>query len=124
MRVQEYVRLTSSVFAVFVGLSAVVGVALVGQTASQAGTSPRTPWGEPDLQGIWTEEFDIPLERPERYGNREFLTDEEYAEIDQRPGQTVSPILGLAKRDDRFTVEPCGPVGIAAGCAREQLTYI
>ena len=84
MRVREYVRLASAVFAVFVVLSAAVGVALVGQTASQAGTSPRTPWGEPDLQGIWTEEFDILLERPERYGNRELLTDEEYAEIDER----------------------------------------
>ena len=84
MRVQKYVGVASAVFTVFVGLSAAIGVARVGQTASQAGTSPRTPWGEPDLQGIWTEEFDIPLERPERYGNREFLTDEEYAEIDQR----------------------------------------
>ena len=83
MRVREYVRLASAVFAVFVVLSAAVGVALVGQTASQGGTSPRTPWGEPDLQGIWTEEFDILLERPERYGNRELLTDEEYAEIDE-----------------------------------------
>ena len=84
MRVREYVRLLSADFAIFVGLSAAIGVALVGQTASQAGTSLRTPWGEPDLQGIWTEEFDTPLERPVRFGNREFLTDEEYAEIDGR----------------------------------------
>ena len=24
----------------------------------------KTSWGEPDLQGIWTEEFDTPLQRP------------------------------------------------------------
>ena len=75
MRVQKFVGVASAVFAVFVGLSAAIGVALVGQTATgaQAGTSPRTPWGEPDLQGIWTEEFDIPLERPERFGNPRVL---------------------------------------------------
>ena len=86
MRVHEYVGLAGAVFAVFVGLSLTTGVGLEGQTAAgpQAGTSPRTPWGEPDLQGIWTEEFDIPLERAERYGNRELLTDEEYAELDER----------------------------------------
>ena len=84
MRVREYVRLASTVLAVSMGLSGAIGVALLGQAASQTGTSPRTPWGEPDLQGIWTEEFDTPLERAERYGNREFLTDEEYSEIDRR----------------------------------------
>ena len=55
-----------------VGLVVAIGlvwgtqVGLIGQTAgTQAGASLRTPWGEPDLQGIWTEEFDTPLERPD-----------------------------------------------------------
>ena len=27
----------------------------------------KTPWGEPDLQGIWKDEFDTPLQRPAKY---------------------------------------------------------
>ncbi len=44
--------------------------------------APRTPWGEPDLQGVWSSDdtSGIPLSRPARYGNRLYLTDEEFAE--------------------------------------------
>jgi hypothetical protein len=44
-------------------------------------THPKTPWGEPDLQGIWPLNHLIgtPLQRPERFGERRFLTDEEFA---------------------------------------------
>ena len=45
------------------------------------GAAP-TAWGEPDLQGIWTTNYDTPLERPARYADREFFTDEERAAID------------------------------------------
>ena len=30
----------------------------------------KTPWGEPDLQGIWIDEFDTPLQRPADYADR------------------------------------------------------
>ncbi len=43
----------------------------------------RTPWGDPDLQGSWTNATTTPLERPAKYGNREFLTPEERATEDQ-----------------------------------------
>lgn len=46
---------------------------------SAAGQALRTPWGEPDLQGIWSNPSVIPLERAEAFGTREFLTDEEIA---------------------------------------------
>jgi hypothetical protein len=42
---------------------------------------PRTPDGQPDLQGYWTSLSFTPMERPAKYGNREFLTDEEMAEV-------------------------------------------
>ena len=79
------------VLMVVVGLLSLTEVGLRGQTATgtQLDMSLRTPWGEPDLQGIWTDEVDIPLQRPERYGNRAFLTEEEYAELDQRRAQLL-----------------------------------
>ena len=51
-------------------------------TAAPAGPAPKTAWGHPDLQGIWLDEFDTPLERPAKYANREFFTDEERAAQD------------------------------------------
>jgi hypothetical protein len=57
-------------------------------TATAAtGAVPQTPWGRPDIQGIWLDEFDTPTERPARYADREFLTDEERkAQDDERSG--------------------------------------
>src|SRR5437763_16905780 len=42
-----------------------------------------TPWGAPDLQGIWTDEFDTPLQRPPRYANQEFFTEQQRADLDK-----------------------------------------
>jgi hypothetical protein len=58
------------------------------QAPAGSGTAPmpssalKTPWGEPDLQGIWTDETDTPLQRPARYANQEFFTEAQRAEID------------------------------------------
>jgi hypothetical protein len=35
----------------------------------------KTPWGEPDLQGIWKDEVDTPLQRPAKYVDQEFFTE-------------------------------------------------
>ncbi len=56
--------------------------AKTGATAT-AGSPGKTPWGEPNLQGIWSDDFQIPLERPAQYAGRESLTDAEVAEIDK-----------------------------------------
>lgn len=39
--------------------------------------APRTEWGQPDLQGVWNFNSETPMQRPESYGAREFLTEEE-----------------------------------------------
>ena len=43
---------------------------------------PRTPWGDPDLQGVFTtdDELGVPFERPEQFGGRTLVTDQEFAE--------------------------------------------
>ena len=37
--------------------------------------APPTTWGDPDLQGIWTSDYETPLERPARYADQEFFSD-------------------------------------------------
>ena len=69
--------------------AALVATALVAAAVPAAGQEPasspdatalRTPWGDPDLQGIWSYATFTPLERPEALAGREFLTPEEVAE--------------------------------------------
>jgi len=59
---------------------------------------PRTPWGDPDLQGIWSTHSVTPLERPEQFGTREFLTQEEIVAEEQRLRERADADLG---RDER-----------------------
>src|SRR5260221_647406 len=63
-------------------------------TASRAATL-KTGWGEPDLQGIWTDEYDTALQRAPRYAGREFLTDTEIVQLNKQRAS----ILGREYRD-------------------------
>jgi len=67
--------------------------------AAKAGPAPKTPWGEPDLQGIWTYELDTPLQRSPKYANQEFFTDEQSAQLDRERAQ----LLSRDKRVERGT---------------------
>ena len=88
-------------------LFTVIGVAVVitavavtvNLRSAETGGAPRTAWGEPDLQGIWTNEFDTPLQRAARYGTREFFTEDERAELDK---ERVA-LLGRDRRVERGT---------------------
>ena len=53
------------------------------QTPSASGAALKTPWGEPDLQGIWTDEVDTPLQRPAKYADQEFFTDTQRVDLDK-----------------------------------------
>src|SRR5215472_2326260 len=68
-------------------------------SASVAAPALKTPWGEPDLQGIWTDETETPLQRTPKYANQEFFTEAERAELDQQR----SALSGRDKRDERGT---------------------
>jgi hypothetical protein len=84
----------------FLKKAAAVGavVALLGTQASAQNPAasvttpleaPKTPWGEPDLQGIWTNEFDTPLQRPAKYADQEFFTEAQRAELDKARSATL-----------------------------------
>src|SRR5262245_62249118 len=53
------------------------------QAPAVSNSTLKTPWGEPDLQGIWTDEFDTPLQRSPRYTNQEFFTEQQRADLDK-----------------------------------------
>lgn len=50
---------------------------------AQAAKAGKTPWGDPDLQGIWNDPYDTPLQRSPQYANQEFFTDAQLAELDR-----------------------------------------
>jgi hypothetical protein len=53
-----------------------------GAGADSSYSPPRTPWGDPDIQGAWDYRSITPLERPRQYGDRAFYTDEEIAQLE------------------------------------------
>ena len=58
----------------------------------------RTPWGDPDLQGTYTNKTITPLERPEALADKEFLTDEEVATQEQARLDRNDQLLHAAAR--------------------------
>ena len=50
-------------------------------SATEGYLVPRTEWDQPDLQGVWNFSSNVPMERPENFGEREFLSEEEIAEV-------------------------------------------
>jgi hypothetical protein len=75
------------------GAATALGVAL----ASSAAAGPRTSWGDPDLQGVYTSDnsIGVPFERPTQFGTRAELTAEEYeqrvAANDQQVAKDQNP---------------------------------
>src|SRR6266446_2932027 len=93
-RVLKVIGAAAMVTAVMVLLKpASLSVAAQGPGATGKTTqAPKTAWGEPDLQGIWTDEYQTPLQRPAKYANKEFFTDEERAALDaQRAAIELRP---------------------------------
>jgi hypothetical protein len=64
--------------------------ALAQTSAKPAWTAPRTPDGQPDLQGVWTNATLTPLERPASMAGKAFLTEAEAAAIEKRTAENRS----------------------------------
>ena len=92
-------------------LLALMAIVSLGSTpaASQsqttaADTSPRvlTPWGQPDLQGVWDFRTITPMERPSELADKAFLSVEEAAGLEEsrrrsdagRDGEVPADIVG------------------------------
>ena len=89
-------------FAVVFALLAIVSLTPTFAAAqSKDTTAPSlTPWGTPDLQGVWDFRSITPMERPDQLADKEFLTEEEAANLEQA---TLARNENLANREARRT---------------------
>src|SRR4029077_753356 len=90
-------RLSVSTITVAIAAAAVGAVISASSTRTSAqapAAALKTPWGEPDLQGIWTVETDTPFQRSPKYANQEFFTEAQRADFDRVRSQ-------LRGRDNR-----------------------
>ena len=90
------------------GIAAAVAAAIVTfggamPAAGQSAGEHRTPWGHPDLQGLWTNSTITPLERPAQHAGKEFLTEAEARALDQ----------AAATRYDQRSANPSADVDAA-----------
>ena len=73
---------------------------LLGAVAVMAAAAPqKTAWRDPDLQGIWAQKYQIPLQRPARDAGRPTLTGEE---VRQREAERARQAAAAPKRGDRI----------------------
>jgi hypothetical protein len=75
-------RLLGPIVVAVIAAGAMSGVVARAQDRVAA-TALKTAWGEPDLQGIWTDEVETPLQRPAKYANQEFFTEAQRTELDR-----------------------------------------
>lgn len=67
----------------------ITGITVTFAVAAQAQSAYRTPWGDPDLQGIWSNATPTPLERPAALAGKPFWTEAEAAEVERNGLQQV-----------------------------------
>ncbi len=83
-RRSRFAWLVAALAAILTGCSAEPGATKSGSAGGYV--APRTAWGDPDLQGMWPIDKlnGTPVQRPENFGERRFLTDAEFAERVER----------------------------------------
>jgi hypothetical protein len=96
-RLLQFMGVATAVVVVSVAMATLGGQA---PTPAQNGPVAKTSWGEPNLQGIWGVEYQVPLQRPEKYKDKQFFTDAEVAELDKE--RATKPGFG-ERRAERGT---------------------
>ena len=80
-------------------------------TSASFADVPRTSWGTPDLQGVWTGATVTPLERPQTLEDKPFLTEEERRIIEKERedfflSRSANPDPGTPGGYNRFWLDP------------------
>jgi hypothetical protein len=91
-----WVTLAAGVLALVCPEIATAQVAPAAKPATRPFVPPKTPWGEPDLQGLYSNKTITPLERPAQFAGQAELTDDEIADLETRAA-TRSVDNGRAK---------------------------
>ncbi len=112
-------------------LAAQSSVAAKPAASAKSGTSsdapfatPKTPWGDPDLQGTWTSDdtWGVPFERPKQFGTRATLTEDELKDRQKRVQQSEefvdtgganahSPAVAELQAKEKGEAAPAPPPG-------------
>jgi hypothetical protein len=93
-------------------VSVVVGVVVLA-TSEMVGAQTKpftTPWGHPDLQGVWNNQTPVPLERPKEFGNKAVFTKEAAAEYEKTHAKRLFSFISTVE-----ATNVCPP-GKEAGC--------
>jgi hypothetical protein len=98
-------RYLAALGALTIGIAVVSGTS--GLVAGQA-QSARTPWGEPDLRGVWRNETNTPLERPASVAGKEFYTEEEAAALVKKRVEAEAPLLAAGVAEGPTARQPAG----------------
>ena len=97
-----------------VTIAALVPIGVAGQTrsiTSDSSTPPLTPWGDPDVQGIWDFRTITPMERPSQFAGKQVLTDEEAASFEQAENRRLNrDLIDPAKGGLNYLPESQGGV--------------
>src|SRR5271165_2798920 len=85
-----------------------------GSSTTKTWTQPKTPWGDPDLQGTWTSDDCIgtPMNRPVTFGDRLYFTEQELAQREsQLEKQHENDLVETVAPDARVGTGPPGHWG-------------
>src|SRR5262245_4994752 len=88
-----------AVISSFIGTPASAQAPAASAATAAPAAALKTPWGDPDLQGIWTDETDTPMQRSPKFADQESFTDAQRAELDRQR----SALMGREKRYERGT---------------------
>ena len=91
-----------SVLVAVVAIMMLTPVTVGAQTPVENSTVPRTPWGAPDLQGVWDFRTLTPLERPVELEGKAVFADEEVAEFES------ARLAEFAERDNQVPADIVG----------------
>ena len=90
-------------------------MAPTGKSASDSGRPPRTPWGDPDLQGIYTSSTHTPLERPAELKGKQFFSEEEAAAyVQARQKELLQQPRDIIHYDDAVWQSERTPTGLSS----------
>jgi hypothetical protein len=90
------------------------GQAAKAAPSAKTWTQPKTPWGDPDLQGTWTDDDCIgtPMNRPANFGDRAYYTEQELADREKRiKTQEQNDLVATVAPDARVGTGPPGHWG-------------